>query len=139
MVNQLASDINDAEEAELRRMEGGAPPPGEQEGQQGQRRQEWQDDIDWGEEGGEGGGAGGRASASTHQPPPPAKRPRTAPPQATADELFVELVSWDPVGMPAGGEKAEVIGSMLTNFATCLADNAALLRQLHGRAQQAQI
>ena len=58
MVNQLASDINDAEEAELRRMEGGAPPPGEQEGQQGQRRQEWQDDIDWGEEGGEGGGAG---------------------------------------------------------------------------------
>ena len=97
MVNQLASDVNDAEEAELRRMEGGAPPPA-----------------------------------------PPGKRPRTAPPQATADELFVELVSWDPVGMPAGGEKAEVIGSMLTNFATCLADNAALLRQLHGRAQQAQ-
>ena len=104
MVNQLASDINDAEEAELRRMEGGAPPP---------------------------------ASASTHQPLPPAKRPRTAPPQATADELFIELVSWDPVGMPAGTQSAEVIAGMLKNFAKCMADNAALLRQLHGRAQQA--
>ena len=103
MVNQLASDINDAEEAELRRMEGGAP-----------------------------------GSASSHQPPPPTKRPRTAPQQATTDELFIELVSWDPVGMPAGGDKAEVIASMLTNFAKCMADNAALLRQLHGRAQQAQ-
>ena len=100
MVNQLASDINDAEEAELRRMEGGAP-----------------------------------GSASSHQPPPPTKRPRTAPQQATTDELFIELVSWDPVGMPAGGDKAEVIASMLDNFAKCMADNAALLRQLHGRAQ----
>ena len=110
MVNQLASDVNDAEEAELRRLESGAPPP---------------------------------APASTLQPPPRAKRLRTAPtivemdinsdsdsdaPQATADEL---LFSGEPVGMPAG-DKADVVASMFDNVAKCMADNAALLRQLHG-------
>ena len=38
--------------------------------------------------------------------------------------------------MPADAfDKADVVASMFDNVAKCMADNAALLRQLHGRAE----
>ena len=42
----------------------------------------------------------------------------------------------DPPGMTAGAfDKADVVASMFENVAKCMVDNAALLRQLYGRAE----